>query len=136
MRSDGYKTKTAVLILKYLEENKDKAVSVQDVYEYLDSCDDKINITTVYRRLDKLVQDKKVITHSSEDGKNTLYQYIAGGDMCLSHLHFQCTKCSKIIHLDCDDSSEFTEHFEKEHGVQLDFTKTILFGLCEKCRKL
>lgn len=135
MRANGYKTKTSELILSCLRKNKDIAISVQDIAKYLEQCGENPNITTIYRQLEKLLASKKIITHSSEDAKKSLYQYVEGANECFSHLHIQCVECAKIFHLDCEDSLEFTNHIEKEHGVILDFTKTVLYGVCSDCRK-
>ncbi|MCI6258345.1 MAG: transcriptional repressor [Spirochaetia bacterium] len=135
MRSDGYQTKGKKVILEFLEANKDTAVSVQDIADYLKASGEETNITTVYRRLEKLAAEKKVIRHSADDGKKTLFQYIADARECLSHLHVQCTCCSKIIHLDCEDSREFMEHLCKNHGIVLDCRKTVLYGLCSECSR-
>lgn len=133
MRPAEYKTKVGEEILSFLESKKDIAISVMDICKQLEKQNSKTNITTVYRQLDKLVAAKKVIVHSADDGKKKLYQYIVGTEKCLSHLHMQCTKCSSIIHLDCLESNEFTSHIEKEHGVVIDFSKTVLYGLCNGC---
>ena len=105
MRSDGYQTKGKKVILEFLEANKDTAVSVQDIADYLKAAGEETNITTVYRRLEKLAAEKKVIRRS------------------------------KIIHLDCEDSREFMEHLCKNHGIVLDCRKTVLYGLCSECSR-
>ena len=102
--------------------------------DYLAKMGEKTNITTIYRRLDKLIAEKKVIRHSAGDGKKGLFQYIADDSDCLRHLHIQCTGCSKIIHLDCKISKDFADHLAEDHGIQLDYQKTVLYGLCNECR--
>lgn len=134
MRPVKYKSKVGEEILSFLESKKDTAVTVMDILRELERKDLSTNITTVYRQLEKFIEEKQVIAHSAKDGKKIMYQYIAGKEECLKHLHIQCVKCSKIIHLDCDESEEFTNHIEKEHGIALDYSKTVLFGLCNDCR--
>lgn len=135
MRSEGYQTKGKQHILTFLEEKKDIGVSVLDIADYLEKLNESTNITTIYRQLDKLVAEKKVIKHTADDGKKSLFQYVADDTECFHHLHIQCTNCSKIIHLDCEDSKEFTDHLCKEHGIKLDYSKTVLYGLCSDCQK-
>lgn len=135
MRPVEYKTKVGSQILSFLEQKKNSAVSVTDICENLKEQDVAVNISTVYRQLEKLVASKKVIAHSSDSGKKIVYQYIAGEKTCLSHLHIQCTKCAKIIHLDCSESDEFISHIAHSHGVIVDYEKTVLYGLCEQCSK-
>lgn len=133
MRPVEYKTKIGEEILSYLESKKDTALSVMEICDQLDNRGVKTNISTVYRQLDKLIAAKKVIVHQAKDRKKGLYQYIAGTEKCLSHLHIQCTECAKIIHLDCGESKEFTDHITAEHGIVLDFSKTVIYGLCAEC---
>ncbi|MCR5612610.1 Fur family transcriptional regulator [Treponema sp.] len=135
MRPIEYKTKTSEEILAFLATQNDTGLSVMDIFEEMKKKNPKTNITTIYRQLDKLIASKKVIMHSADNGKKNLYQYIADKQTCLSHLHIQCTNCSKIIHLDCSESNDFTSHIEKEHGIRLDFSKTVLYGLCNECSK-
>lgn len=133
MRSDGYSTKAEHLILEYLCKNSDVAVSASDILKYLSSSGECVNISTVYRRLERLIQNKTVIKHSS-DGQKSTYQFIAQNKNCLNHLHIQCTVCSKIIHLDCNESTDFTNHIKKDHGFFVDCSKTIIYGLCFECK--
>ena len=76
MRSDGYQTKGKKIILEFLEANKDTAVSVQNIADYLKASGEETNITTVYRRLEKLAEEKKVIRHSAEDGKKRFFSIL------------------------------------------------------------
>lgn len=133
MRPLEYKTKVGEEILLYLASKKDIAVSVMDILNELERKNVKSNITTIYRQLEKLVIAKKVIIHSANDGKKGLYQYVADEQECFLHLHIQCTECAKIIHLNCAESKEFTFHIEQEHGIILDFSKTMIYGLCSEC---
>jgi len=135
MRVKEYQSKVGKLILSFLQEQKDKAVSVNDIASFIEVNNVKTNITTIYRRLDKLISEKKVITHSSEDGKKALFQYVAEDEDCMHHLHIQCSNCSKIIHLDSKEADEFVKSIAKKNGIEIDFSKTILYGLCNDCKK-
>nr|MCR4627820.1 transcriptional repressor [Treponema sp.] len=69
MRTGGYNTKVKKLILEFLESKKNTSVSVQNIADYLNNCGEETNITTIYRQLEKLAEEKKLIRHSAEDGK-------------------------------------------------------------------
>lgn len=135
MRPDEYKTRCGMLILDFLKNSQNKSVSAKEIAQHLAQKGEPANITTVYRRLEKLVSEKKLISHSSENGKTILYQYTEANPACLEHIHFQCTACRKIFHLDCDAEREFINHIEKKHGLKIDFSKTVLHGLCADCSK-
>ena len=58
-RSDGYNTKTRQLILDYLINNRQHAVSASNILEHLEEQGASPNPTTVYRYLDKLAGEEK-----------------------------------------------------------------------------
>ena len=55
-RSDGYNTRTRQLILDYLINNCQHAVSASNILEHLEAQGASPNPTTVYRYLDKLAR--------------------------------------------------------------------------------
>ena len=61
-RSDGYNTRTRQLILDYLINNRQHAVSASNILEHLEEQDASPNPTTVYRYLDKLAGEQRIKT--------------------------------------------------------------------------
>ena len=57
-RSDGYNTKTRQLILDYLINNRQHAVSASNILAHLEEQGAAPNPTTVYRYLDKLAGEQ------------------------------------------------------------------------------
>jgi len=135
MRSGSYKTETKNRVLDYLKQKQGTALSVQDIMHNIHECGHPVNITTIYRILDKLEDDDVVIRHSAENGKKALFQYIEPAAGCMHHLHVQCTSCGKIIHLDCGAVEKILEHIAQEHGMQIVCTASQLFGICKDCLK-
>lgn len=130
----SYNTSNRTKIIEYLENNKDRVVTVADISEYLEKCNSNVNITTIYRFLDKLIQDKKVIKYSAENGKKATFQYVGSDNHCNEHLHIKCVECGKIEHLECDFMKELSEHIEGKHGYTIQCENSIIYGVCEKCR--
>ena len=54
---------------------------------------------------------------------------------CDSHIHMQCVRCGKVIHLDCHFLDEINEHIEEHHGFTIICKGSILYGMCESCKK-
>ena len=52
-----YKTKQRVAILDFIESNKDREVTANDILVYLNKNDLKASQTTIYRYLDNLVKE-------------------------------------------------------------------------------
>lgn len=56
-------------------------------------------------------------------------------EACHHHLHLKCTICGKVIHLDCEQMREFTEHIKLYHGFSLSCDDTVLYGICQDCQR-
>ena len=63
-RSDGYNTKTRQLILDYLINNRQHAVSASNILEHLEAQGASPNPTTVYRYLDKLAGEQRIMKYA------------------------------------------------------------------------
>ena len=131
--SDGYKTRGRDRILEVLKSNKDRTVDVNDIMRSLSEEGNDVNVTTVYRYLDKLCTEKSVLRYVAENGTRAVYQYVGDQRHCDEHLHMQCTRCGAIIHLDCHFMDEIASHVRNEHGFHIQCRNSIIYGLCEKC---
>ena len=94
-----------------------------------------MNITTIYRYLDKLAKEGTVMKYVAEKGSQAVYQYVEMGHHCEEHLHLKCVSCGCIIHLECAFMDEIAEHILKDHGFTLQCKNSIIYGLCRECRK-
>ena len=65
-RSDGYNTKTRQLILDYLINNRQHAVSASNILEHLEEQGASPNPTTVYRYLDKLAGEQRIMKYVAD----------------------------------------------------------------------
>jgi len=134
MRS-SYNTKLKQNILDYLTENENTSVSAKEIYQYLLSLGEQMNLSTVYRNLERLVLDKAVLKYVSDDGKASVYIWNNEQRSCCEHLHLQCISCGKLIHLDCECSDEFVKLLIKKHDFELKCDNTVLYGECGHCRE-
>lgn len=135
MAATNYTTISRTKILEFLQTNKDKTVNVQDINHYLCDCDCKVNITTIYRYLDKLVADGAVMKYSDKNGTQAIFQYVGEASHCDEHLHLQCVKCGAVSHLDCPEMAEFADHIKSHHGFVLECRNSVIYGICKACSK-
>ena len=131
----GYKTENRKRILEYLESSGDKAVSVKDIHDYLCENGCSVNLSTIYRFLDKLEKEGSVITYISEKGDKATYQYVGDQAHCSDHLHLKCVKCGKIIHLDCNFMGDIAGHIEEHHDFTIQCRNSVIYGVCKECQK-
>lgn len=130
-----YVTKTRNLILQYITEHKSKQFSASDIYEYIQKENTQINVTTVYRNLDKLSEEGILLRYKYADDKCCMYQFAGKSEECQHHLHLKCQDCGKIIHLECEFMNEISKHLLEHHGFSVKCKESMLVGVCEDCQK-
>ena len=130
-----YMTKNRKLIFTYLQDHKDALVSAKDIHIYYNEKGPKINISTIYRNLYKLEKEGIIRKYMSENGKTALYQFETHESENNEHLHLQCIKCGKVVHLDCQFMNEIYSHISNYHGFEIQCKNSIIYGICKDCTK-
>ncbi len=129
-----YKTKQQDLILNYLIEHSQEHVTVEQIYESLRNSEHQVGKTTVYRCLERLIEEGTVRKYIVEDGMSACFQYISSSEECQEHYHLKCCKCGQLIHLSCDFLGQVNQHIYEEHHFIVDNSKTVFYGICENCQ--
>ena len=132
--ADGYKTRQRAVIENILKDNSDIHMTVDDIAAKLISIGENVGRTTVYRTLEKLVNEGKVRKYTAEKNDSACFQYLTNTGHCHEHFHLKCVDCGKLLHLDCQKISELASHIASDHGFTLNAGRTVLYGVCEKCR--
>jgi len=132
MKVKSYNTKARKYILDFLEKNSEVTVSAADILKYVKTKDNSINQATVYRYLNKLKEEKRVIKFTEAPSKKSVYQIVRNHD-CDGHLHIKCVECGRLLHLDCEFMDELKEHLNKNHEFTLKCNGSILYGVCKEC---
>lgn len=134
MMKKNYNTKGKDIILSYMQAHADRNFSANDVYQYLQENDTKMNITTVYRNLDRFADMGMLMKLKNAEDDRCRYQYKHPDGNCDEHIHMQCRECGKIFHLECRFMSEIAEHLYAHHGFTLESAGSMLNGLCKECK--
>ena len=125
----NYKTKQKNKILEIIENRKNE-FTIKEVYEELNQ---SVGLTTIYRLVNKLINEKKL---NKEIGKDNLnyYQYL---NICnnKNHFYLKCNKCLKLIHVDCDCINDIENHVLEKHKFYMNKENIIINGICNKCRR-
>ena len=132
-RSDGYNTRTRQLILDYLINNRQHAVSASNILEHLEAEGASPNPTTVYRYLDKLAAEQRIMKYVADKGERAVFQYVDEGLHCREHLHLKCVDCGRLIHLDEDVSDALQSDLLRAAGFTVDGRSTTIYGTCAAC---
>ena len=130
-----YNTKHRDRILKYLEGVQGKHITAADVCDHFRGQGDAIGQSTVYRQLERLVDEGVLNKYTIDINTPACFEYTghetqADGEVCY---HCKCEKCGRLIHLHCDEICALMTHIEAEHHFALDPRRTIFYGLCEDC---
>lgn len=129
---DDYKTKQREAILRALKENSTHQ-SAGDIILRLKESGVKIGTATVYRTLERLLADGYIKRLVPEGASGACYQYL-GSRECSEHFHLKCTECGALSHLSCEFMHELEAHISSEHGFTISSGRTVIYGLCAKCK--
>ncbi len=128
-----YKTKSKDYIWEYIRENKQRRFSVADIHAYLTDKHIGINVTTIYRNLDKMTENGLLLKFKNNKEDYCVYQYHEPGAHCHEHLHIQCNSCGKIVHIDEKLMDLLNSYLDRESGFVLDCENSVLQGFCHDC---
>ena len=131
-----YRTKTRILILKYLESNADTRFTARDIFKAINANDDEIDRSTVYRNLERLFNDGLLIKFKETESAATYYQYSPKYSKCHCHMHGKCSGCGKIFHLEESFVEEFEEKMQAVYGLGVDACQTVIVGKCNECKEI
>ena len=130
---ETYNSKRQEMIKEYLIKNSNKHISAFDIYEYFSKQNTQIGLTTIYRQLDKLVNDGFVNKYIIDSQSPACFEYIKDDCKCDNCYHMKCEKCGTIIHLECHEVDNISKYLFSDHNFKLDTKRTVFYGLCEKC---
>ena len=115
------------LILNYLRSVKSHPTA-KEIYKEVKKKLPQISFGTVYRNLNFLVDDNKILALKSLDSR---VHY--DGCAC-SHTHLICEKCSRIYDLEDQNFEKILMKKKKtKHGQIKDF-RLNFYGLCNNCK--
>jgi Fur family ferric uptake transcriptional regulator len=93
-----------------------------------------IGLTTIYRYLDRLVQQGVARRFSSDGQDGACYQLVCEQDGTTpQHFHLRCDACGRLIHLECSELTDIASHVYSEHAFAIDPLNTVFYGTCAQC---
>ena len=127
----NYETKNKSLILSLLKNHKDEHLTIDQIKKLLKDENKDVPIASVYRNIDKFLEEGLIRKYVVNDNASC-FQIVDEKES--NHFHLLCSKCGKLIHLECDEVGDLIQHIEKEHNFEIDISKINLYGLCQTCR--
>ena len=127
-----YNTEQKRLLLEFLEENQDSSYTIEEITCALKACGASVGKSTVYRLMTKLVEEKCVKRQLAEGSRKAIYR-ITLDTHCHNHLHLQCVKCGRVLHLDEETSDMLLDTVKKLNDFSVSEEDTVLMGKCSAC---
>ena len=119
-------TKQKDIIFNILKKDRTHP-TIQEIYQKVKEYDSSIGQATVYRNVNKLIEEGKLIKIPTSNYGFRYDVYYS------SHCHLICKKCSRIFDIYDDSYYENFKGIESKYSIKID-NATILFdGVCEEC---
>lgn len=129
-----YKTKQREELLSYLRTSGSGHITVGEVCGHFQRRGCPIGTATVYRHLERMVDEGLVSKYTIDATSPACFEYIGAdshcGDSCF---HCKCEKCGRLIHLHCEELEGLSAHVREHHGFHINPLRTVFYGLCEEC---
>jgi Fur family ferric uptake transcriptional regulator len=128
----GYQTKPRRLLINFLTQNPDQSYSAEELATALQKeyGNDAPGKSTVYRLVNKLVQEEQIKRFETDSAHKFYYQLIG---CCRDHLHLKCTDCGRLIHMHAGASEQLLQNILQSNGFAVNEHQTVLFGRCDHC---
>lgn len=125
-----YKTKQRDAIYNYIEEKRDRYVTVAELAEHFKKARVSIGLTTIYRHLEKLEDCGKVRKYHLDGQSAACFKATAEKENFL----MKCEDCGDLVEFNCHDLEHLYNHFNDEHHFAINPYKTVFYGKCGKCK--
>lgn len=104
-------------------------LTIDELYEKIKVDNPTMSLSTVYRIIDKLVNLKVARKAVILDDNKARYEIATR-----HHHHYMiCTKCKKMIPIDCCPIEDFEKNLENTTGFNITGHKFELYGECKSC---
>ena len=117
-------------LLEFFKSHPDTAFSAKEIAANLP---DEISLSAVYRNLSRLEKSGQISRSTKEGCREIFYSYVAS-ENCHGCLHLTCEKCGHTVHMSTSISEKMIHALSETDGFSVDNKKTVLYGICSKCR--
>jgi Fur family ferric uptake transcriptional regulator len=129
LRSSGFRiTPQREMIIEAIA-HQGNHINAEEVFALVQQRTQSMNIATVYRTLDLLVEQGLVSRVDLGEG-HVMYATTQHGP----HIHLVCRQCGRIIDADQDMLSALKDQLKTEYQFAADLQHISLLGLCSSCQ--
>lgn len=128
-------TKQKRLILCCLRSAAEGHVTADKIVDELKAKGTPVAKSTVYRYLSQLEESGEVRKYLLSENSPACYQFVGASESCSAHYHLMCQACGQIVHFENAELREIFSGVRERAGFHIDGSRTVFYGLCEKCLK-
>lgn len=129
LRQRGYRiTPQREMIVETIAHNETH-MTAEEIFEAIHTRSKALNLATVYRTLDLLV-DVGLVSRADLGNGQTMFV----SDQHGPHLHLVCRQCGCVIGVDSSLLATIEEPLRVKYGFSADLQHVCISGLCESCR--
>lgn len=131
-----YHTRQSRQIADYLQTMPGQHVTAAEVCDHFARQGVRIGKVTVYRHLERLVEEGLVAKYTVDGSNAACYAYLGAAEAAAPQpcYHCKCEVCGALLHLHCAEVEQLNEHLRTHHGFALDARRTVFYGICPACR--
>jgi Fur family ferric uptake transcriptional regulator len=129
LREHGYRLTPQREMIVEAVAHSPKHLSAEEVYHLVQGRTRAMDIATVYRTLDLLVEEG-LISRIDVGGDRSLYATTHHGP----HIHLVCRRCGEVTEADQSLIQPLEEGLQAAHGFTPDLEHIAIFGLCQECQ--
>ena len=129
----NYNTKQKEILIDYLKSRKNEHVTVNEIKDYVNNKGLNVGLTTIYRQLEKLINEKIVAKITIDSHSGAMFEYIEQNKEDSNCYHLKCEVCNKIIHFHCNELNHIRHHMLEDHGFNINASKIVFYGVCNNC---
>lgn len=134
-RPPFYKTRQRKAVLDYIRSLKGGHATAAQIVAWFENGAFPIGRTTVYRHLEKLVEDGQVRKYVFDGVSGACFQYIEEPEGAEEHFHLKCEKCGAVVHLEEDALPGVAEYFHEKYRFEIHIAKIVFYGVCDACQR-
>lgn len=131
-----YRTRQMTELLTFLKSVPGRHVTVNDISEHFKQMQISVGTTTIYRHLEKMVNEGLVAKYIVDGTSSACFAYIGNAESAAKQTcyHCKCERCGKVIHLQCNEVAVLQQHLAEHHNFQMNPLRTVFYGICSECR--
>ena len=131
LRQRGYRVTPQREMIAEVVAHSGQHLTAEEVLKEVRARTRVINVATVYRTLDLLVQEG-LASRADLGGGRVVFATARHGP----HIHLVCRHCGEVIEADYSQIAPLKERLQEQYGFAADLKHVSFFGVCETCQSI